>query len=169
MSFPHCTFREAQVTVLPLHGLKNSLPSQLQKAHPSACEGREGSPRGATPMPTHPTLHDSQRSPFSHCVTLPACPKPLLWHWHLKHTQYRCFVPVRYAKIQGSASPLLGSTGGKLSWKERSAASTLHFDKRYKYQPTRCAFIPWFFSEDPHLFNFSRDKCCQMLGKSCKR
>lgn len=111
--------RVTQVTVLPLHRLRNSLPSQLQKAHLSACEG---SPRGATPTPPHLTLHNS----LLHSVPPPACPKPLLWHWHLKHTQYRCSVPVRCAKIQRKCQLTSRKHWREVFW-ERSAASILHF------------------------------------------
>lgn len=119
-------------------------------------------PQGEAP---NPSLHNSQTSPSSHSVTPPACPKALLWHWPLSTCSTGVLCHWDMPKSRGSASPLLGSTGGKLSWKERSAASTLYF-----YQPNqRCAFISWFSSEETHLFNFSKEECCQMLGKCCRR
>lgn len=128
--------------------------------------GREGSPRGATPMLTHPTLHNSQTSPSSPSVTPQPAPSPC----YCTDTLSTCSIGVLHQwdvpKSRGSASPLLGSTGGKLSWKERSAASTLHFYQRYKHQPTRSAC---FSSENNHLFNFSKEECCQMLGKCYRR
>lgn len=128
------TFRGAQVAVLPLHQLKDCFPSQLQKAHPSAWEGREGTPRGATPTPPIPASQLPAKPLFSWCdsSSLPQSPAMALTP---KNMLYRAFVPVTCAKTQRQCQPTsgqhwreVGSAGIWLqiflSWKERSAAST---------------------------------------------
>lgn len=157
MSFSHCSFRGAQVTALPLHGLENC-PSQLQKAHLSACGGRRGSPRGP-PTPTHATLHNFQTSP-SQCgsSSLPQSPSVALT---LQHTQYRWVVALRYAKNPEAVpahfqAPLEGSSPGKKDL--QPAHCTLIKD--INTNPPDVPLFSVFSCEHAHLFNFSKEECC---------
>lgn len=117
--------------------------------------GKAGrAPQGEPPQ-HHPSQpHNSQPSPSSHGVTPPACPRALLWHCPLRTCCTGLLCQWHVPKPRGSASPLLGSTGGK--WAalgsgcrsffpgKRDLQPAQHFIKNINTNPTDVPLFPGF-------------------------